>query len=166
MLEKIDEAKRYYPCFNAANTIAVQLEALAHQHWCEPWEVIVSNNGSTDETVAIVEQYQEKLSNLRIVDSSDQRGAAHARNVGILAAAGDALAFCDADDEVGLGWVMAIGEALSKYDFVACKREYNKLNEPWQPKYRKLTQLDGLQEYKYPYLPHASGTLGRQTLNP
>jgi len=34
------------------------------------------NNGSTDETVAIVEQYQEKLSNLRIVDSSDQRGAA------------------------------------------------------------------------------------------
>jgi len=36
-----------------------------------------SNNGSTDETVAIVEQYQEKLSNLRIVDSSDQRGAAH-----------------------------------------------------------------------------------------
>jgi len=34
----------------------------------------LSNNGSTDETVAIVEQYQEKLSNLRIVDSSDQRG--------------------------------------------------------------------------------------------
>jgi len=50
-------------------------------------EVIISNNGSTDETVAIVEQYQEKLPNLRIVDSSDQRGAAHARNVGALAAA-------------------------------------------------------------------------------
>ena len=74
------------PCFNAANTIAVQLEALAQQHWCEPWEVIVSNNGSTDETVAIVEQYQKKLPNLRIVDSSDQGGAAHARNVGALAA--------------------------------------------------------------------------------
>jgi len=26
--------------------IANQLEALAHQHWREPWEVIVSNNGS------------------------------------------------------------------------------------------------------------------------
>jgi len=33
-------------------------------------EVIISNNGSTDETVAIVEQYQDKLPNLRIVDSS------------------------------------------------------------------------------------------------
>lgn len=47
------------PCFNAANTIAVQLEALAQKHWCESWEVIVSDNGSTDETVAIVEQYQD-----------------------------------------------------------------------------------------------------------
>ena len=150
------------PCFNAANTIAVQLEALAQQHWCEPWEVIVSNNGSTDETLAIVEQYQEKLPNLRIVDSSDQPGAAHARNIGASAAAGVVLAFCDADDEVAPGWVAAMGEALSKYDFVACKREYNKLNEPWTLKYRTLTQLNGLQEYRYPpYLPHASGsTLG------
>ena len=150
------------PCFNAANTIAVQLEALAQQHWCEPWEVIVSNNGSTDETLAIVEQYQDKLPNLRIVDSSDQPGAAHARNIGASAAAGVVLAFCDADDEVAPGWVAAMGEALSKYDFVACKREYNKLNEPWTLKYRTLTQLNGLQEYRYPpYLPHASGsTLG------
>lgn len=55
-----------------------------------------------------------------------------------------------------------MGEALSKYDFVACQREYNKLNEPGILKYRPLTQIDGLQEYKYPpYLPHASGsTLG------
>jgi len=37
----------------------------------EPWNYF--NNGSTDETVAIVEQYQEKLPNLR-VDSSDQPG--------------------------------------------------------------------------------------------
>lgn len=150
------------PCFNAASTITVQLEALANQHWSEPWEVIVSDNGSTDETVATVEQYKEKLPNLRIVDSSGRRGAAHARNVGALAAAGEALAFCDADDEVAPGWVAAMGEALSKYDFVACQREYNKLNEPWTLKYRELSQIDGLQEYTYPpYLPHASSsTLG------
>ena len=152
------------PCFNAADTIANQLEALAKQQWSQPWEVIVSDNGSTDESAAIVEQYKGKLPNLRIVDSSDKRGAAHARNVGALAAAGEALAFCDADDEVALGWVVAMGEAISKYDFVACRREYKKLNEPWTLKYRvqtQLTQLDGLQEYKPPYLPHASGsTLG------
>jgi len=115
------------PCFNAANMIAVQLEALANQQCSEPWEVIASDNGSTDKTVAIVEQYQKKLPNLRIVNSSELRGAAHARNVGALTAAGDALVFCDADDEVAPGWVAAMGEALSKYDFVACRREYNQI---------------------------------------
>jgi glycosyltransferase involved in cell wall biosynthesis len=147
------------PCLNAAKTISVQLEALSKQHWSEPWEIIVSNNGSTDETVAIVEQYQEKLPNLRIINSSARRGQPYALNCGVQAATGEALAFCDADDEVAPGWVAAMGEALSKYDFVACKREYNKLNEPWTLKYRPLTQLDGLQKYSYPpYLPHASGS--------
>lgn len=150
------------PCFNAANTIAVQLEALANQHWSEPWEVIVSDNGSTDQTVAIVEQYKERLPNLQIVDSSDQHGAAHGRNIGALVAASNALAFCDADDEVAPGWVAAMSEALSQYDFVACRCDYKKLNEPWTLRYRPLAQVDGLQAYTNPaYLPHAAGgTLG------
>lgn len=146
------------PCFNAADTIAVQLEALANQNWSEPWEVIVSDNGSTDDTVAVAEQYQSKMA-LRVVDSSDRKGAAHARNVGVLAAASEAIAFCDADDEVAPGWVAAMGTALSCYDFVACRREYEKLNEPWALKYRKLSQVDGLQEYTDPpFLPHASSS--------
>lgn len=145
------------PCFNAANTITVQLEALANQQWSELWEIIVSDNGSTDQTVAITEQYQEKLPNLSIVDSSDQRGSAHARNVAAAAAAGDALAFCDADDEIAPGWVAAMGEALSKYDLVAGQRDFKKLNAPWE--LRSIKQEDGLMKYKYPsYLPYASSS--------
>ncbi len=147
------------PCFNAAKTIAVQLEALANQHWSQPWEVIVADNGSADETVAIVENYKKKLPNLRVVDASAQRGAAHARNIGAASAASNSLAFCDADDEVAPGWVKAMGKALSKYDFVACKHDYNKLNEPWTLKYRTLPQLNGLNKYNYPpFLSHASSS--------
>jgi glycosyltransferase involved in cell wall biosynthesis len=145
------------PCFNGASTIAVQLEALAKQQWSEPWEVIVSDNGSTDESVAIVEQYKEKLPNLRIVNSSGRQGVAHALNCGVQAAAADAFALCDADDEVAPSWLAAMGNALSKYDLVACRCEFEKLNEPWTLKYRAPFQSDGLQEYKYPpFLPHAS----------
>jgi glycosyltransferase involved in cell wall biosynthesis len=36
------------PCYNGAETIAAQLEALAGQQWSGQWEVIVSDNGSTD----------------------------------------------------------------------------------------------------------------------
>jgi GT2 family glycosyltransferase len=107
--------------------------------------------------LVIVEQYRERLPNLRVVDSSDQRGPGHARNVGALAATGEALAFCDADDEAAPGWVAAMGEALSKYDFVAGRLDSTKLNEPWAQKYRSCPQQDGLQEYDYPsYLYHAA----------
>ena len=146
------------PCYNEAGTISGQLEALTTQQWYQPWEIIISDNGSTDETVAIAEQYQERLPNLQIVDSSERQGAAHARNVGASVAAGEALAFCDADDEVAAGWVSAMGEALSQHDFVAGKREYTKLNEPWTLTYRPLTQVDKLLTSHPPYLPHASSS--------
>jgi len=125
----------------------------------EPWEVIVSDNGSTDGTVAVVEQYQEKLPNLRVVDSSDRRGAAHARMlVPKLLQAG--LAFCDADDEVAPGWVAAMGEAPPS--IISLAADARKAQRILTLKYRQLTQLNGLQEYSYPpYLPFASGsTLG------
>ncbi len=145
------------PCFDAAGTIGTQLAALANQHWPEPWEVIVAENGSTDGTKQIVEQYKGRFPCLRIVDASDRRGAAHARNVGVRHAAGDALLFCDADDEVAPGWLAAMCTALTKHDFVASRMEAEKLSKPWALTARGCPQQNGLQEYKYPpYLPHAA----------
>jgi glycosyltransferase involved in cell wall biosynthesis len=146
------------PCYNAADTITAQLEALASQRWSEPWEVIVVDNRSSDESMVIVEQYLERLPNLRVVDASARQGQPYALNVGARTSVGDALAFCDADDEVGTGWVAAMGEALSKYDFVACRFDIEKLNAPWVQESHENPQRDGLNKYRYPpYLPHAGG---------
>jgi glycosyltransferase involved in cell wall biosynthesis len=145
------------PCYNAVGTVATQLEALAAQRWSKPWEVIVADNGSTDRSMTIVEQYRERLPHLRIIDASARRGSAYAMNVGAQAAAGDALAFCDADDEVAPGWVAAMGNALCQYDFVAGRLEGAKLNQSWVRDSRTCPQQDGLQEYDYPpFLPHAA----------
>ena len=144
------------PCYNGAGTIAVQLAALANQHCSEQWEVIVADNGSTDKSVSIVEQYRDKLPNLRIADASARQGQPYALNVGANAAIGDALAFCDADDEVGIGWVAAMSAALSKYDFVACRFDTEKLNPAWIQ--RGNPQANGIQKIWYPpFLPHAGG---------
>jgi glycosyltransferase involved in cell wall biosynthesis len=144
------------PCFNTADTIGTQLEALANQDWSEPWDIIVSDNGSTDKSLQVAERYNDRLANLRIVDASSRRGAAHARNVGTLAATGDAFAFCDADDEVGSGWVAAMGAALTQYDFVASRLDTQKLNASWN---RGNPQRDGLQRLWYPpHLFHACGS--------
>ena len=150
------------PCYNGADTLGVQLEALANQHWPEPWEVIVLDNRSTDGSRQIAERYKERLPKLRVVDASARQGQPFALNVGVEAATGEAVAFCDADDEVSSGWVAAMGEALSRHDFVACSVDIEKLNPPWAVAARGYPQRDGLQKAWYPpYLLHAGGgTLG------
>lgn len=146
------------PCFNASDTIANQLNALERQNWTGNWEVIVSDNGSVDNTLSIVERHADKLPHLRIVDASDRKGAAHARNIGAKAARGDFLAFCDADDEVGTGWINALAEAFVENDFVASKFDSKKMNAPWIQKIRSNTQKDGIQEYSPSYYFHAGGS--------
>ena len=118
------------PAFNAAATIGAQLDALQRQHWDAPWEVIVADNGSTDNTAALVAQRAATDGRIRLVDASDARGAAHARNRAVAAARGSVIAFCDADDVVGAGWVAAMGSALKRTPFVTGPQEYKTLNEP------------------------------------
>ena len=125
------------PCFNAGELFRCQLEALSLQTWNSAWEIIVADNGSTDQSVAIAEEYREsKLPNLRIIDASARRGGSYAINAAAKVAKGDALALCDADDEVAPNWVAAMGDALAEWDFVAGCCDLKKLNETWAIKAR------------------------------
>jgi glycosyltransferase involved in cell wall biosynthesis len=147
------------PCLNAAETIGDQLDALRRQKWDEPWEVIIADNGSTDATLSVIQANDHGFTSLEVIDASDRQGAAHARNVGACFASGESLLFCDADDEVGPGWLAAMGAALSEYDFVASRLEIAKLNPPWIAGSLKNPQENGLQKVGYPpYLPHAGGS--------
>ena len=151
------------PCFNGAETIALQLEALANQQWDGDWEVIVSNNGSTDDSMEIVERYRDRLPNLRIVNAhtppEPRLGVTHSYNVGIQAATGDAFAFCEADDEVTPGWVAAMAKALINYDLVAGPLDYTKLNPDWLVKaFGTGIQLKKFNVVKFIHpAPYASG---------
>lgn len=150
------------PCYNGAKTIGAQLEALARQQWSGSWEVIIADNGSKDESLAIIERYKSKLPNLHVVDASRRRGQPYALNVGADAARGEILLFCDADDEVGEGWLAAMAEALSKHDFVACRIDANKLNPLWMAESFGSSQDKGLNGLSFaPQLCYAGGgTIG------
>lgn len=107
------------PAYNAAATIGEQLEALEQQSYQGPWEAIVADNGSSDATRSITEGFFGRLPGLRIVDASAHRGAAFARNMGVQAAGGEYLAFCDADDVVAEDWLAALAHALETHHFIA-----------------------------------------------
>ena len=145
------------PVYNAADTVHVQLEALAAQRWSEAWELIVVDNGSTDASMSIVESYRCGLPEMRVVHAGERKGPAYARNAGARAAAGDYLAFCDADDEVAGDWVARIGAAVEEHDFVASRMDAARLSDrrALQAKGNKRQQ-SGLIQYTYvPYLPFA-----------
>ena len=113
--------------------------------------------------MAIVEQFRSCLPHLQIVDSSDRPWRSHACNVGAQAASGEVLVFCDADDQVGAGWLTAMNNALRKSDFVACRVDFKKLNQPDASEHFKdHPQHTGLQQTWYPpYVLFAGGgTLG------
>ena len=130
LIEGIMKLSVIIPCFNASATIAVQLEALSTQEWSKPWELIISDNGCTDNSIEIARKYKDKFNAFKIVDSSARRGSAFARNKGVSEANADKIAFCDADDEVTPGWVAAIGDALDEHE-VACGRfRFDKFNAP------------------------------------
>lgn len=147
------------PCLNGEATIAEQLDALASQSWSEPWELIISDNGSTDKSKEIARKYEKNFSGFQIVDASHRRGGPYALNLGIRAANSDKVACCDADDEVAPGWVAAMGEALSNHDIVCGRFRFDKFNEPHIAKRSAEAWKDGL--YTGRFLPGGgSGNFG------
>jgi glycosyltransferase involved in cell wall biosynthesis len=116
------------PARNAAHTLPDQLEALAAQEYGGAWEVLIVDNDSSDETVRVARRWLGRLPALRILRATDGRGANHARNAGMRPAAGDLLAFCDADDVVAPGWLSALARAACTADLIGGRLEFERLN--------------------------------------
>lgn len=89
------------PAYNSSRTIVRTLDSLKNQTRIDLIkEILVINDGSTDETVALVEQYIEKNSHLpiRLINKLNG-GVSTARNAGLIAATGSWIGLCDSDDE-------------------------------------------------------------------
>jgi len=144
------------PTRNMASTIGAQLTALAGQTYGGRWEVLIVDNGSSDDTVAAVTRWTGRLPGLRIVTAPGSRSCGHARNVGADATVSDALAFCDADDVVGAGWLAAMVDALSDHDLVTGPLEHQRLNPPDIARLMSGVGSDAA-PVAYRFLPYAMG---------
>jgi GT2 family glycosyltransferase len=142
--------------FNGEATLGAQLEALTQQTYPGDWEVIVSDNGSTDRSLDVVRSFADRLPGLQIVDASDRRGQCHARNMGARIARGEFIGFTDQDDVVSPGWIGALAEALEDSDMVGGRLETHLLNEPGILAWRDHPH-DGLRT-SLGFLPYAEGT--------
>ena len=156
---KVGRISVVIPCLNAADTLGAQLEALSRQTWPGEIEVLVADNGSTDGSAALARSFGDRLPGLRVLRATGRVGPAHARNVAATEATGDALLFCDADDEVAEGWITGLVGALERHEAAASRHEIDRLNgERARRLHGDATQQHGLPAYTNPpFLDHAGG---------
>jgi O-antigen biosynthesis protein len=100
--------------YNAERTLAACLTSLEHLHYPD-YEVIVVNDGSTDDTLAIAEQFTF----CRLI-SQQNKGLSVARNVGAEAATGDIVAYTDSDCVADPDWLTYLVAKMETADLVAC----------------------------------------------
>jgi glycosyltransferase involved in cell wall biosynthesis len=128
---------------NGGLTLGAQLEALIEQRVDGHFEVIVADNGSTDDTVDVASTHMDRL-DLRVVDASACLGSAFARNVGTAVARAPRIVFIDDDDVIAPGYLAAMGDALDRFEFVAARIDNHTLNPAWRAKMREVDSIEGL----------------------
>lgn len=98
------------PVYNSAVTISRCLDSIIASGETE-YEIIVINDGSTDSTYSILEDYNKKYENLKVYHIENS-GVSAARNLGIKCAQGEYISFVDSDDYVSENYVSTILEHI------------------------------------------------------
>jgi len=110
------------PAYKAAESIGRALESVQAQTWPGPLEVIVTDDGSPDDTAEIVSRDFPRVRLIR----QENAGVSAARNRGIEAARGTYISFLDADDVFlprKLERQVGVLEARPEIDHCACLLE-------------------------------------------
>ena len=85
------------PSYNSAAYIAEMIESILAQTYTN-WELLITDDCSTDDSVKIIESYATKDSRIKLFRLASNSGAGIARNKSIEEARGRYIAFCDSDD--------------------------------------------------------------------
>lgn len=103
------------PCYNEECYIEKCLESVVNQTLSDI-EIIVIDDGSTDDTVLICDEYEYKYPNKVKVIHQENAGQGKARNVGLSIAKGEYIGFVDADDWVDYRMFEKLYNHAKKYD--------------------------------------------------
>lgn len=119
------------PAYNAEKTIINALDSVYNQQNINDlaFEVIVINDGSTDNTFEVASNYSEKVNNLTVY-SKENGGVSSARNYAIEKAIGEWIAFLDSDDvwlDCKLDKQFKVIDEVKSIDFIGCARNNEKL---------------------------------------
>ncbi len=116
------------PVYNTEKYLVKCLESLVKQT-LQDIEIVIVDDGSTDNSSQIIEQYRCSYSNVKVF-TKENGGQATARNLGITKCSGEYIGFMDSDDYVALDMFenMYQRAITENADFVECNYRYVKVN--------------------------------------
>ncbi|HEM6271749.1 TPA: glycosyltransferase family 2 protein [Streptococcus suis] len=85
------------PNFNRGHLLKEVLESVLNQTY-QPLEIVVVDDASTDNSIAIIQNLQKSIPNLLLIQQEINSGANACRNLGVDHAKGEYIAFLDSDD--------------------------------------------------------------------
>ena len=97
-MEEMGTISVVIPCYNSQATIGRTLESVLAQT-LPPAEILVIDDGSTDDSPAIVESFAQRDSRVQLHRNSRNLGVALSRTRGVTLASGAWIAFLDSDDQ-------------------------------------------------------------------
>ena len=106
------------PVYNAESKLKISVESIIHQTY-ENWELIVVDDGSTDNSYDVLKNYSKKEKRIKVLHQENS-GPGPARNLGIEYATGDYICFIDSDDYFDSNYLKKIESVLSNeiYDLI------------------------------------------------
>ena len=104
------------PIFNAGAYLAKCIESLIHQPYTA-LQIILVNDGSTDDSLAIAQQYAAQDSRIEVYTQTNQ-GQSVARNLGLQYAKGEYISFVDADDYIDADFYTTLMQHIGELDCV------------------------------------------------
>ncbi|SHN13308.1 glycosyltransferase family 2 protein [Mucilaginibacter sp. OK098] len=126
------------PLYNSEKSIVEAVDSVAKQTYIAEIEIIVVNDGSTDNSLQALNDYIEKynIKNVTIINQLNG-GAQKARNAGLRIAKGNWIALLDADDywhPTKMELQMKILNNNPEIDFLGCNRNNEKIKVLFSPK--------------------------------
>ncbi|WP_066755440.1 glycosyltransferase family 2 protein [Crocinitomix algicola] len=85
------------PCYNKVEFLQETIDHIQGQSF-KLWELILIDDGSTDNTAAIIQKNANQSERIKYVLNTENKGANHCRNQGLSMASGKYILFFDADD--------------------------------------------------------------------
>ena len=132
------------PTYNSESLIKEAIQSVINQEYKDKVEIIVSDDGSSDNTLSIVEEFKEQIKIVKKPKDCTTQGVSGTRNRGIKASTQPFICFLDSDDfflPEHFEKMICAFEKEKRLGFVFCRvleeKEENdsKLLRPWTRKY-------------------------------